>query len=82
MLSEIFTISAVFTTYLAMKNLPATIVSSLQATQPLMVLAFERIANKRRILKSQDTNFSNKLIAIIIITAGVAIMYITEAINN
>jgi drug/metabolite transporter (DMT)-like permease len=80
-LSEIFTISAVFTTYLAMKNLPATIVSSLQATQPLLVLAFERIANKRGIKKSQDTNFLNKLMAIILITAGVAIMYITEALR-
>lgn len=82
LLSEVFTISAVFATYLAMKNLPATVVSSLQATQPLLVLAFEKIANKKGILKSQDTNFFNKLIAIILITAGVVIMYITEAINN
>ena len=79
LLSEMFTISAVFGTYIAMKNLPATIVSSLQATEPLLVLAFEKIANKRGIMKSQDTNFFNKLIAIILITAGVAVMYITEA---
>ena len=79
LLSEMFTISAVFGTYIAMKNLPATIVSSLQATEPLLVLAFEKIANKKGIMKSQDTNFFNKLIAIILITAGVAVMYITEA---
>jgi len=81
LLSEMFTISAVFGTYIAMKNLPATIVSSLQATEPLLVLAFEKIANKRGVLNSQDKNFFNKLIAIILITAGVAIMYITEAIK-
>jgi len=81
LLSEMFTISAVFGTYIAMKNLPATIVSSLQATEPLLVLAFEKIANKRGVLNSQDTNFFNKLIAIILITAGVAVMYITEAIK-
>ena len=81
LLSEMFTISAVFGTYIAMKNLPATIVSSLQATEPLLVLAFEKIANKKGIMKSQDTNFFNKLIAIILITAGVAVMYITEAIK-
>lgn len=81
LLSEMFTISAVFGTYIAMKNLPATIVSSLQATEPLLVLAFEKIANKRGVLNSQDKNFFNKLIAIILITAGVAVMYITEAIK-
>jgi len=81
-LSEIFTISAVFATYLAMKNLPATVVSSLQATQPLLVLAFEKIANKKGFMKSQDTNFFNKFLAIIFITIGVAIMYITEALIN
>jgi len=81
-LSEVFTISSVFATYLAMKNLPATVVSSLQATQPLLVLAFEKIANKRGFMKSQDTNFFNKFIAIVLITTGVAIMYLTEALIN
>jgi len=80
-LSEAFTISAVFATYLAMKNLPATVVSSLQATQPLLVLGFEKIANKKRILRSQDTKFSQKFIAIIFIVVGVILMYVFEVFN-
>lgn len=79
-LNESLTFLGILTTYFAMAGLPATIVSSIAATQPLSVLTLEFFANKIGIKITRDTNFSKKLIPIIIIVAGVVIIYLPEII--
>lgn len=78
LLSEILTFLAVFCIYFAMTGLKATFVSSISALQPLAVILFERIAHQRYGSITKDMALLPKLGAILLIVAGVVIMYISE----
>ena len=69
------------TLYLAMTALPATIVSSVAAIQPLIVLFFERIAHKKLGKITRDTEILPKLIPICLIVIGVILLYAPEIIK-
>lgn len=77
-LSEFFTFSAIAMLYLAMVDLPVTVVSSIAAIQPLALLGFERIAQKLFGKMTKDKLILPKLIAIILIVIGVILLYINE----
>jgi drug/metabolite transporter (DMT)-like permease len=77
-LVESLTFFGIFTTYYSMAGLPATVVSSLAATQPLTVLIIEKIFYKAGYSISKDKNFLSKLIPISLIVLGVIIMYSQE----
>jgi len=76
-LSEIFTASALLTLYLAMAELPATIVSSIAAIQPMAVLFFERITNRFVGKITKDNLLLPKTGAMILIVVGVALLYLS-----
>jgi drug/metabolite transporter (DMT)-like permease len=80
-LSEIFTFGGIATLYLAMVGLSATIVSSIAAIQPLVLLGFERIAQKLFGKITKDKLILPKLIAIILIVLGVILLYLKEVIK-
>lgn len=63
--------------FLAMSDLPATIVSSISAIQPLVVLIFESIINKHFRISSSE-HLKDKIIAISLIILGVVLLYVTE----
>ena len=62
--------------YTAMTILPATIVSSVCATEPLFVLFFEKLAHKKFGGMARDEKFGSKAIAICCIVIGIALMYL------
>jgi drug/metabolite transporter (DMT)-like permease len=70
LLSEIFTFASIATLFLAMEGLPATIVSSIAAIQPLFVLLFERIVDARIGTISKEHLLVPKLGAITLIVIG------------
>jgi len=78
LLSESLTFLGVITTYLAMAGLPATIVSSVAALQPLSVIIFERAADKYLGKMIRDHLLLPKLIPILLIILGVFLLYLTE----
>ena len=73
--SEILTICAVTTLYLAMTGFPATIVSVISTTQPLFVLLFEWLAFFFGIKMVKDMDWKHKIFAISLIVIGIAILY-------
>ena len=75
--SEGLTFIAIGLTYLAMKGLPVTIVSSLGATQPLILLVLERIADRWHGKMMRDHLLLPKLGSILFIVAGVVLLYIS-----
>lgn len=77
-LSESLTFVGILTVYFAMSGLPATIVSSLAATQPLAVLLLENILTRSGIPIARDTALFKKLIPIIVIVLGVLLLYLPE----
>ncbi|MGV8142565.1 MAG: EamA family transporter [Candidatus Pacearchaeota archaeon] len=79
-ISESLTIAATVTLYLAMQDLGATVVSVISATQPLFVLFFEWIAFFIGIKIVEDIEWKNKLFAILLIIAGIIIIYSSELI--
>jgi len=81
-LSESLTFLGIGTLYVAMKELPATFVSSVAATQPLAVLFFERFMHKRVGKMSRDNVLIHKLVPIILIAIGVVLLYGTEIIKS
>ncbi|MBI2630466.1 DMT family transporter [Candidatus Pacearchaeota archaeon] len=80
--TEILTFFAVFTTYLAMAGLEATIVSSAAAIQPLAALIFERIASRFKEEMTRDKNLWPKLIGICLIISGVILLYLPKIIEE
>lgn len=82
MLNEFLTFFATAFIFLAMAELPATIVSSIAAIEPLFVLFFEFCANKIGIKISINTNFKKKIIPIFLIVIGVILLYLPEIIKN
>lgn len=81
-LNESFTFLGVLTLYYAMSGLPATIVSSIAATQPLAVLMMESFANKIGIRLSNEGNFRKKLVPILLIVLGIVLLYIPEMLKE
>jgi drug/metabolite transporter (DMT)-like permease len=77
-LIESLTFMGVLTTYFAMAGLPATIVSSIAATQPLAVLALEFVAAKLGFKLSANKNFAKKIIPTLLIVLGVVLLYLNE----
>jgi uncharacterized membrane protein len=66
---------AVIFLFLAMTGLPATIVASIAAIQPLLVLVFERITDTFLGKISKDVYLLPKLGAILLIVVGVVLIY-------
>lgn len=79
--SEVFTFSAAASLYFAMAGLPATIVSSIGATEPLMVLILERTVQRLTGNLTKDHKTLPVLVAIVFIVAGVVLMYASGAIQ-
>jgi len=79
-LNESFTFLGIATTYFAMKGLPATVVSSLAATQPLIVLFIEKAFHKAGLHICSDQKLAPKLISISLIVAGILLLYLPELI--
>ncbi len=77
-LSEILTLIAVSTIYLAMNGLSATIVSVISVTQPLFVLIFETIAVYFGFKIINEFNWKHKLFSILLIVMGIIIMYLSD----
>lgn len=75
-LSALFALGGIGTLYFAMSTLPATIVSSIGAIQPLAVLIFERIITARIGTITKDTQLLPKLSAILFIVFGVVLLSI------
>ncbi|MDD5749448.1 MAG: EamA family transporter [Patescibacteria group bacterium] len=80
LLNESLTFLGIFTTYFAMAGLPATIVSSIAATQPFAVLILESIAHKIGIKISVENNFNKNIAPILLIVFGVVLLYLPEII--
>ncbi len=77
-ISETLTIGAIVALYFAMTGLPATIVSVISVTQPLFVLGFEWLAFITGIRIVKDMVWRHKLLSILLIVIGIAILYLTE----
>ena len=77
-ISEALTIGGIVTLYLAMAGLPATIVSVISVTQPLFVLGFEFLAFSFGIKIVKDVRWRHKMLAILLIVVGIAILYASE----
>jgi len=69
------------TLFMAMMSMPATIVASIAAIQPLIVLIFERIVDQKLGKISKDMLLLPKLGAIVLIVIGVVMIYIAELIR-
>jgi drug/metabolite transporter (DMT)-like permease len=78
-LNEGLTFVAVICTYIAMKYMPATIVASIGAIQPLAVMMFEKIASFFGGDIERDKALAPKLFSIILIAIGVALIYLFSA---
>lgn len=65
---------AEITFFFALDGLPVTIVASLGATQPLLVLVVERLVSARRRI-AKDTALLPKLIPITLIILGIILLY-------
>ncbi|MBM3232850.1 hypothetical protein FJZ18_01650 [Candidatus Pacearchaeota archaeon] len=73
-ISESMTFLAVFLLFLAMKGLPATIVTSLSATQPVFVVILEKIAHWKFGKIVRDDSFKFKIGAVALVILGVILL--------
>lgn len=78
LLNESLTFLGIATTYFAMSGLPATIVSSVAATQPLAVLVLESFAHIIGIRISAENNFRKNILPILLIVLGIVLLYLLE----
>jgi len=76
-LTETFTFFGILTLFYAMAGLPATIVSSIAAIQPMVVVFLEYFGCKIG-LKTCDLNFKKKFVSIALIVIGVIVLYLPE----
>jgi drug/metabolite transporter (DMT)-like permease len=74
---ESLTLAAVAATYFAMSGLQATVVSAIGAAQPLAVLFLETAWRPGHKALVRD-GFRKKLLPIMMIVAGVALLYLTQ----
>ena len=79
-MSETATFLAIGSLYGALVTLPVSVVASIAAIQPLAVLVFERITDIKIGKITRDHLLLPKLIPILLIVIGVALMYFTEII--
>lgn len=79
---ESLTFINVVVIYFAMSGLPATIVSSVAATQPLMILLLERIFHKLGIRLCEKESFAHKIVPLVLIVLGVIILYSQEILRT
>ncbi len=75
---ESLTFSGAVIIFFALAKLPATVVSVIAASQPLMVLFIEIAAVKFGLIKSRDHKILPKLLSIILIVAGIILLYSQE----
>ncbi|VVB79396.1 EamA-like transporter family protein [uncultured archaeon] len=76
--SELFTLIATFTLFLALTNLSATVVSAIASIQPMIVLFYEKIAERKLKKISHHDGIRTKIFYILSIILGVAVLYIQE----
>ena len=77
-LNECFTFMALFSVYFAMNGLPATVVASIGAIQPLTVLLIERGADNLFGKITKDHLLLPKLVPITLIVLGVILVYVSQ----
>ncbi|MBI4016772.1 MAG: EamA family transporter [Candidatus Aenigmarchaeota archaeon] len=75
-ISSLFALGGITTLYLAMAEIPATIVSSISSIQPLAVLFLERTISAHIGTITKDKLLIPKLIPILLIAIGVGILYL------
>ena len=73
--SEALTFLGILTTYYAMTGLPATIVSSIAAIQPLAVLFMEKVFHFFNIKIAVNPSIRKRLLPISLIVLGVILLY-------
>jgi drug/metabolite transporter (DMT)-like permease len=78
-INECMTFLAISTTFLAMAGLPATIVSSIAAIQPMAVLLFEQALHGMGLRLSRDPGIRHKILPIGMIVIGVILLYLPQA---
>jgi drug/metabolite transporter (DMT)-like permease len=78
LVSESLTFGALLSTYFAMAGLEATIVASISAVQPLVVVGLEYVTHRRLLIVSKDTSLPGKLGAIGMLVAGIALLFLFE----
>ena len=71
---ESLTFLGVLTSYFAMTGLPATVVSSIAASQPLAVLILESLAVMAGVNISHQAKFRDKILPILLIVLGVVLL--------
>lgn len=76
-ISALLAFGGIATIFFAMAELPATIVSSIAAIQPLFVILFERVTDQLIGKISKDHLLLPKTFAILLIVIGVALLYAT-----
>lgn len=79
--SELFTLIATLTLFLALKNLSATVVSAIASVQPMIVLFYEKIAERKLKKISHHDGIHTKIFYIFSIIIGVIIMYLHEVLK-
>ncbi len=77
-LVEGLTFSGAVIIFFALAKLPATVVSAIAASQPLMVLFIETMAVKLGFIKARDHKILPKLLSIILIVVGIILLYSQE----
>jgi len=78
LLNETLTFINIVIIYFAMSGLPATIVSSIGAIQPLAVLFIEKILQIFGIRLTHNGSFASKILPLTLIVLGVIIIYSQE----
>jgi|SRR3989344_234331 len=76
--SEMLTLAGILTLYLAVIDLPVTIVSVISSVQPLFVLFFEWMAFSFGIKIVKDVRWRHKLFAIVLIILGIMLLYFSD----
>lgn len=79
--SEFFTLIATVALFLALKNLSATVVSAIASIQPMIVLFYEKIAERKLKKISHHDGIHTKIFYILSIILGVIIMYLHEVLK-
>lgn len=73
-INESMTVIAMILTYFAMSGIPATIVSAIQATQPLAVLCLEAVFALFGVKLAKELGFKRKFFPIILIVIGIILI--------
>lgn len=77
-ISELLTLGAFASIFLAMNGLPATVVSTFSALQPLFVLSIEFLLFRHVPGLTRDERFSRKLFALLLVVLGTVLLYVGE----